>query len=177
MSHSVTTYAVGVLTGARGPAAPRMFFFYPPVAALPLQVILLAYSDGRFGGLCPPRCIWFCAWCGRQSRPHQAQKRNVSGACGPRTPTWRVCQQYHRWVEKERGPLEGLALQTSQSRNSYPFLLFWLRGCGLGLARRRTSLRAGSGDHYHGTPFAFIDSREVNGRQDRQAWLYLVPRR
>src|SRR5262245_37730649 len=58
------------------------------------MMILLAYSDGRFGGLCPPRCIWFCTWFGRQSRPNQVQKRNVSGACGPRTPGWRVCQQY-----------------------------------------------------------------------------------
>src|SRR5262249_39810067 len=57
--------------------------------------ILLAYSDGRFRGLCPPRSFWFCTWCGRQSRPHQVQKRNVSGARGPRTPTWQVCQQYH----------------------------------------------------------------------------------
>src|SRR5262245_8323757 len=51
-----------------------------------LFLILLAYSDGRFGGRSPPRCIWFCAWFGRLCRPNQAQKRNVSGACGPAPP-------------------------------------------------------------------------------------------
>src|SRR5262249_22004884 len=50
------------------------------------QMILLAYSDGRFGGQSPPRSIWFCAWFGRQSRPNQAQKRNVSAPAAPAPP-------------------------------------------------------------------------------------------
>src|SRR5262249_50893966 len=46
----------------------------------------------------------------------------LAGATGPREPSfsthlWR--QSRHRWVEKERGSLEGKALQTSQPRNSY----------------------------------------------------------
>src|SRR5262245_28697550 len=61
------------------------------------SLILLAYSDGRFGGQSPPRSIWFCTWFGRLCRPNQVQNTNVSGAYGPRTPTWRVCQQYHHY--------------------------------------------------------------------------------
>src|SRR5262249_57082791 len=58
-----------------------------------LFVILLAYSDGRFGGRSPPRCIWFCAWFGRQSRPNQAQKRNVSRGRRPPPPPPRICRR------------------------------------------------------------------------------------
>src|SRR5262249_43852529 len=48
--------------------------------------IPLAYSDGRFGGQSPPRCIWFCTWFGRQSRPNQVQNTNVSGPAAPAPP-------------------------------------------------------------------------------------------
>src|SRR5262249_3744766 len=48
-----------------------------------------------------------------------------AGAAGRRKPSfsthlWRHCR--HRWVEKERGSLEGKALQTSQLRNSYKYV-------------------------------------------------------
>src|SRR5262249_238581 len=46
------TYAVGVLAGARGPQAPRTFFFHSPVAALPPQVS--GKRKGFFGGRSPP---------------------------------------------------------------------------------------------------------------------------
>src|SRR5262249_43350131 len=42
----------------------------------------------------PSKKLLFCFSCGRLCRPHEKQKRNFSGACGPRTPTWQVCQQY-----------------------------------------------------------------------------------
>src|SRR5262249_15947648 len=69
----------------------------PPSQASLFSYIMipLAYSDRRFGGQSPPRCIWFCTWFGRLCRPNQVQNRNVSRAAGPPTSSWRVCQQYH----------------------------------------------------------------------------------
>ena len=54
---------------------------------------------GRFGGFRPPkRDLFGAAFCQR-SWQKAAPNERFSGACGPRSPRWRVSQQYHPYVE------------------------------------------------------------------------------
>src|SRR5262249_28394083 len=75
--HTLRTYAVGVLAGARGPQAPENLLFYPPVAALPPQVG--RKRKGFFVGL-------------RPSKPPNRVTPNTILACGSKLLSFFVCQ-------------------------------------------------------------------------------------